>query len=94
MDEELRLYLEGMEQRAKQQFRELSTLVEHAKESLEREIQGVGDRVDRMSARVDKIAAGSHYVTRLVEWSEKQDRFQEDILKRVAALEARLEKRE
>jgi hypothetical protein len=44
-----------------------------------------------MSARLDKIAAGSHYVTRLVEWSEKQDRFQEDILKRVAVIEARLD---
>jgi septal ring factor EnvC (AmiA/AmiB activator) len=77
----------------RQQFRELSTLMDHVKESLEREIQGVGDRVDRMSARLDKIAAGSHYVSRLVEWSEKQDRFQEDILRRVAALEARMEER-
>jgi septal ring factor EnvC (AmiA/AmiB activator) len=93
MDEELKVYLEGMEQRAKQQSQALSTLVESVKESLERDIQGVGDRVDRMSARLDKIAAGSHYVTRLVEWSEKQDRFQEDILKRVAALEARFDKR-
>jgi hypothetical protein len=67
--------------------------MDHVKESLEREIQGVGDRVDRMSARLDKIAAGSHYVSRLVEWSEKQDRFQEDILRRVAALEARMEER-
>lgn len=66
--------------------------MEHVRELLEREIQSVGDRVDRMSARLDKIAAGSHYVTRLVEWSEKQDAFQEDILKRVAALEARVAK--
>lgn len=86
MDEELKQYLEGMEKR-------ILTLLEGVKESLERDIQGVGDRVDRMSARLDKIAAGSHYVTRLVEWSEKQDRFQEDILKRVAALEARIDKR-
>ena len=77
----------------RQQFRELSTLMDHVKQSLEREIQGVGDLVDRMSARLDKIAAGSHYVSRLVEWSEKQDRFQEDILRRVAALEARMEER-
>jgi len=93
MDEELKAYLEGMEQRAKQQSHALSTLIENVKESLERDIQSVGDRVDRMSARLDKIAAGSHYVTRLVEWSEKQDRFQEDILKRVAALEARIDNR-
>ncbi len=44
----------------KQQFRALSTLVENVKESLEREIKSVGDRVDRMSARLDKIAVGSH----------------------------------
>ena len=98
MDEELKQHLEGMEKRLDtriyQQGEELAKLVEGVKESLEREIKGVGDRVDRMAVRLDKIAAGSHYVTRLVEWSEKQDRFQEDILKRVAALEARVEKRE
>lgn len=44
----------------KQQFHALSTLVENVKESLEREIKSVGDRVDRMSARLDKIAVGSH----------------------------------
>jgi hypothetical protein len=32
----------------------------HVNESLKREIQSVGNRVDRMSARLDKIAAGSH----------------------------------
>lgn len=58
MDEELKVYLQGMEQRAKQQSQALSTLVENVKESLEREIKSVGDRVDRMSARLDKIAAG------------------------------------
>lgn len=72
MDEELKQYLEGMEQRSKQQAHALSTLVENVKESLEREIRSVGDRVDRMCARLDKIAAGSHYVTRLVEWSENR----------------------
>ena len=83
-----------MDDETRQQFRELPTLMENVKESLERElkreIKNVGDAVERMSARLDKIAAGSPYVTRLVEWSEKQDRFQEDILKRVAALEAKM----
>jgi hypothetical protein len=79
-----------MDDETRQQFRELAKLVESIGESHGREIKNVGDAVERMSARLDKIAAGSHYVTRLVEWSEKQDRFQEDILKRVAALEAKM----
>jgi hypothetical protein len=62
------------------------------KESLGREISGLGERIDRMDVRLGKIAAGSGYVTRLVEWSEKQDRFQLDILERVQKLETRLDK--
>lgn len=87
----------------RQQFHSLSTLVEGEKESLEREIAGVkesleheiagvGERVDRMDSRLDKIAAGAHYVTRLVEWSETQDLFQKDILRRVQTLEGRMNK--
>ena len=87
----------------RQQFHSLSTLVEGVKESLEREIAGVkesleheiagvGERVDRMDSRLDKIAAGAHYVTRLVEWSETQDLFQKDILRRVQTLEGRMNK--
>jgi hypothetical protein len=45
-----------------------------------------------MDARLGKIAAGAHYVTRLAEWSEKQDVFQLDILHRVQALETRVNK--
>lgn len=71
-------------------------MIVNFKESLEREIRDevgkVGERVDRMSARLDKIAAGAHYVTRLVEWSEKQDTFQADILARVQKLEMRVDK--
>jgi len=82
----------------RQQFKALATLIENVKDSLEREIADVktslegeitkvNERLDRMSARLDKIAAGAHYVSRLVEWSEKQDKFQDDILRRVEALE-------
>lgn len=78
------------DEQLKQQFQALATLIEGVKESLEREVKSVGERVDRMSVRLDKIASGSHYVTRLVEWSEKQDLFQDDILRRVQALEKRL----
>ena len=74
----------------RQQFKVLSTLVENVKDSLEREIMQVKERLDRMETRFDKIAAGAHYVTRPVEWSEKQDHFQIDILRRVQALEERV----
>ncbi len=83
-----------MDEEMKQQFQALSALVEGVKESLEREIRSVGDRVDRMNTRLDKIAAGAHYVTRLVEWSEKQDNFQGDILRRVDELDQRVRRLE
>ena len=73
-----------------QRFDALAVLMESIKDSLEREIRGVGDRVDRMSTRLDKIAAGAHYVTRLVEWSEKQDAHAADVLAKVQQLEARV----
>jgi hypothetical protein len=69
-------------------------LVVEVKESLDREIQQLSGKVDRMSARLAKIAAGAHYVTRLVEWSEKQDKFQEDFAQRLQSLEARVSKLE
>jgi hypothetical protein len=92
-----------MDEELRQQFKALATLIEGVKESLEREITGgkaslereigtVKERIDRMDARLGKIAAGAHYVTRLAEWSEKQDVFQLDILHRVQALETRVNK--
>jgi len=66
--------------------------------SLEREMReeftDLRATLDRMGARLDKIAAGAHYVTRLVEWSEKQDQFQLDTLKRLTELDARVRKLE
>src|SRR5260370_13190051 len=68
-------------------------LVEDLFRSLEREMRqeftDLRATLDRMGARLDKIAAGAHYVTRLVEWSEKQDQFQLDTLKRLTELDAR-----
>jgi hypothetical protein len=40
MDQELKQYLEGMEERLLQQSRELSTLIENVKESMARGNQG------------------------------------------------------
>jgi hypothetical protein len=47
-----------------------------------------------MEMRLDKIAAGSHYVSRLVEWSEKQDQFQADTLRRLNDLTDRVRRLE
>ena len=45
-------------------------------------------------ARLDKIAAGTHYVTRLADWSEKQDLFQADTLRRLNDLTDRVKRLE
>src|SRR5882724_6053562 len=50
---------------------QLFLLIESVKESFEREISRLRERIDLMDTRLNKIAAGTHYVTRLVEWSEK-----------------------
>ena len=76
----------------RQQFKALSTLIENVKDSLEREITHVNQRLDRMETRLDKIAAGTHFVARLAEWSEKQDHFQADLLHRVQVLEDKVDK--
>jgi len=54
----------------------------------------VDARLDRMEPRLDKIAAGSHYVSRLVEWSDKQDQFQADTLRRLNDLADRVKRLE
>jgi hypothetical protein len=94
-DTELREQFQSINQKfdsINQKFESMTTLIVNVKESLEREIGIVRERVDRMDTRLAKIAAGAGYVTRLVEWSEKQDRFQDDILQRVQKLEGRLDK--
>jgi hypothetical protein len=58
------------------------------------EIQKLDARMDRMETRLGKIAAGAHYVSRLVEWSEKQDLFQADTLRRLNDLADRVKRLE
>ncbi len=77
-------------------FASLSREIIGVKGDLANEIAEVKGSVLRMEARLDKIAAGAHYVTRLVEWSEKQDKFQaenferlNDLTERVRRLEGR-----
>ena len=87
MDEETRQEFKKLNQK----LESLVTLVESFKESLEREIHGVAERIDRTDAHLHRIAAGAHYVTRLVDWSEKQDVFATDIVQRVQKLESAIE---
>ena len=68
----------------------LETLISNVTASLGREIGDVKSIVERFAARLDKIAAGTHYVTRLAEWSETQDKFQAEILERMRAAEQRI----
>ena len=70
----------------------LKTLVISLYDSHSREIAEVKEAIARMSVKLDKVAAGAHYVTRLVEWSESQDQFQADILRRVQVLEQKVSK--
>jgi len=51
---------ESMDKRFEARFDAMFNLITSLKESLEGEIRSVGDRMGRMSARLDKIAAGAH----------------------------------
>ena len=61
----------------KQTESQLVELVTDMKESLEREMQLLGDRFDATSARLDRqgalIQTGSRWMAMLTEWSEKID---------------------
>jgi hypothetical protein len=74
------------------------TFFENLFRSLETEMaqrfDRVDSRLDRMETRLDKIAAGSHYVSRIVDWSEKQDQFQADTLRRLNDLVDRVKRLE
>jgi hypothetical protein len=73
------------------QNQSLAALVHDTHDSVVREVGEVKEMLDRMNVRLDKIAAGSHYVSKLAVWSDKQDEFQLDILRRVQAIERRLD---
>jgi chromosome segregation ATPase len=75
----------------KHELEALKVLMTSVFDSVIREVGELKEIVSRMSVRLDKIAAGSHYVARLVAWSEKQDKFQEDILRRVQVIERKLD---
>jgi hypothetical protein len=75
-------------------FRSLETEMSQRFDRTEERFDRVEARLDRMEARLDKIAAGAHYVTRLVEWSEKQDLFQADTLRRMNDLADRVKRLE
>ena len=57
MDQETREQFQAIQQQFTQQFQSMTTLIVNVKESLEREIGHLGERMDRMATRLDKIAA-------------------------------------
>jgi len=59
-DEELKSRFDSIRGRFDARFDAMFNLITSLKESLEGEIRSVGDRMGRMSARLDKIAAGAH----------------------------------
>jgi hypothetical protein len=83
-----------MDDELKQQLAAIVTLIENVKESLEHEIGTLRQSIERMDARLAKIGAGAHYVSRLVEWSEKQDQFQADTLRQIHELADRVKRLE
>lgn len=76
--------------------------VENLFRSLEREMNNrfdsVDARLDRMDIRLMRmdrtVSAGTRQVANLTEWSEKQDQFQSDTIRRIANLEERVNKLE
>ncbi|MBZ5620730.1 MAG: hypothetical protein LAQ69_18695 [Acidobacteriia bacterium] len=87
MDQESMKFFEGL-------FRSLEAEMNQRFDRVDERFDRVEARLDRMEARLDKIAAGAHYVTRLVEWSEKQDLFQADTLRRMNDLADRVKRLE
>lgn len=77
--------------------------------SLEREVSGRFDRMearfertearlDRMDVRLQRmdntVTNGTRQMVRMIEWSEKQDQFQSDTLRRISELNDRIKKLE
>jgi uncharacterized coiled-coil protein SlyX len=87
---QVELYQSTFDSLKSEMHQEIGAVKEQMKEGFDR----LDARMSRMEARLDKIAAGAHYVTRLVEWSEKQDAFQADTLHRLNDLADRVKRLE
>jgi predicted DsbA family dithiol-disulfide isomerase len=107
MDNELKEYLDAMRVELRQEMDSMRVelrqeirnseqrtvaLVVEVKESLEREVRTIGERLGVMSSRVDRMVAASNVVSRLVEWADRQDKVQEESLERFQSIESRLDK--
>ena len=59
---------------------------------------GVDARLDRMDVRLTRmdrsVSAGARQITNLMDWSEKQDQFQSDFMRRITELEERVKRLE
>lgn len=72
----------------------LNLLITEVSQSHSRELAEIRQTLSQLNSRVDRMSAGSHYVSRLTEWADKQERFGEDILTRIQLLERKVDKLE
>jgi gas vesicle protein len=72
----------------------LVTLLTEFKESLERELHGIRDRLDAQTIRLERqgalIQTGSRWTTRITDWSEKVDSLLDQQAKDIADLRRRI----
>jgi hypothetical protein len=94
IDASIKRQMELFESRFDSLESEMHKEIGGVKDEMKARFDRVDARLDRMEARLDKIAAGTHYVTRLVDWSEKQDAFQADTLRRLNDLADRVKRLE
>jgi|SRR5579864_9471717 len=107
MDSELKQYLDARDAELKQyldarfgavdaQFRSTFELITNVKESLEREIKTVVDRLDIQSTRLDRQASfvqtGSRWSSRMNVWADRIDVEMEKSNQEIAELRRRIER--
>jgi hypothetical protein len=78
--------------------REMNNRFDAADARVNGRFDSVDARLDRMDVRLMRmdrtVSAGTRQVANLTEWSEKQDQFQSDTIRRIANLEERIRKLE
>jgi len=79
-------------------FEALTMLIVSVKESLEREIGALSDKLDRQAARLSLhdglLNGGARQMTRLIEWSAKIDQLHARADARIAEHDARIRRLE
>ena len=78
--------------------REMNNRFDGANNSVNARFDAVDARLDRMDVRLTRmdrsVSAGARQITNLMDWSEKQDQFQSDFIRRITDLEDRVKRLE